>query len=44
MDDKKIIWEELKKNYTLHPSEEYLKQFEFKEAEVIETKLNDNGN
>ena len=37
-------WEELKAGYTLRPSEEYLKQFEFEEAEVIETKLNDNGN
>lgn len=37
-------WEELKAGYTLRPSEEYLKQFEFEEAEVVETKLNDNGN
>ena len=35
-------WEELKAGYTLRPSEEYLKQFEFEEAEVVETKLNDN--
>jgi hypothetical protein len=44
MPEKTPTWEELKAVYTLRPSEEYLKQFEFEEAEVVETKLNDNGN
>ena len=42
--DETTTWEELKKGYTLRPSEDYFKQFEFEEAEVIETKLNDDGN
>jgi hypothetical protein len=43
MTEKTPTWEELKAGYTLRPSEEYFKQFEFEEAEVVETKLNNNG-
>lgn len=43
MTEQTPTWEELNAGYTLQPSEEYLKQFEFEEVEVVETKLNDNG-
>ena len=32
--------EDLMKGFTLRPSDEYLKEFEFVEAEVIETRIN----
>ena len=42
MANKTPTWDELEKGFTLYPSQEYLKQFKFTEAEVIETKLNNN--
>ena len=43
MTEQMPTWEELEKGFTLRPSEEYLRQFVFEEAEVIETKINENG-